>query len=127
MGFFDNAINKTKEVLDVACKKTGEVVSVEKQKYNVSALKSKREKDFADLGKIYYELVKDQTDLTDEVRNLVDAISEKNDEIDRLNEDIQNSKNKRICPNCRANIDINSTFCNSCGAKVIIESEESEQ
>ena len=127
MGFFDNAINKTKEVLDVACKKTGEVVSVEKQKYNVSALKSKREKDFADLGKIYYELVKDQTDLTDEVRNLVDAISEKNDEIDRLNEDIQNSKNKRICPNCGANIDIYSTFCNSCGAKVIIESEESEQ
>ena len=124
MGFLDDAINKTKEVFDVACQKTSEVVSVEKQKYNISALKSKREKDYADLGKIYFEQIKDSTDLSDEVRNLVDAIAEKNDEIARLNEDIQNTKNKRVCPSCNANIDINSVYCNNCGAKLTIESEQ---
>lgn len=118
MGFLDDAINKTKEVFDVACKKTDEVVTVEKQKFNIASLKSKREKDYADLGKIYFEIVKDATDLTDETRNLVDAIIEKNEEISRLNEDIQSIKNKRVCPKCNSNIDINSSYCNSCGTKL---------
>ena len=124
MSFLDDAINKTKEVFDVACKKTDEVVTTQNQKFSVASLESKREKDFADLGRIYFELVKDSTDLTDEARNLVDAISEKNEEIARLNKDIQNTKNKRICPNCNANIDANSVYCNNCGTKVTIESEQ---
>lgn len=124
MGFFEDAISKTKEVFDVAYKKTDEVVTVEKQKFAISSLKSKREKDYADLGRIYFELVKENTDLTDEVRNLVDAIAEKNEEIARLNADIQSIKNKRVCPSCGTNIDINSLYCNNCGAKLTIESEE---
>lgn len=124
MSFIDDAINKTKEVFDVACKKTDEVVTTQKQKFSIASLESKREKDFADLGRIYFELAKNSTDLTDEARNLVDAISEKNAEIARLNQDIQNTKNKRICPNCNANIDVNSVYCNNCGAKITIESEQ---
>lgn len=124
MSFIDDAINKTKEVFDVACKKTDEVVTTQKQKFSIASLESKREKDFADLGRIYFELAKNSTDLTNEARNLVDAISEKNAEIARLNQDIQNTKNKRICPNCNANIDVNSVYCNNCGAKLTIESEQ---
>ena len=124
MSFIDDAINKTKEVFDVACKKTDEVVTTQKQKFSIASLESKREKDFADLGRIYFELAKNSTDLTDEARNLVDAISEKNEEIARLNQDIQNTKNKRICPNCNAKIDVNSVYCNNCGAKLTIESEQ---
>ena len=124
MSFIDDAINKTKEVFDVACKKSDEVVTTQKQKFSIASLESKREKDFADLGRIYFELAKNSTDLTDEARNLVDAISEKNAEIARLNQDIQNTKNKRICPNCNANIDVNSVYCNNCGAKLTIESEQ---
>lgn len=118
MGFLDDAITKTKEVFDVACKKTDEVVTLEKQKFSIASLKSKREKDYADLGKIYFELVKDATDLSDEARNLVDAIIEKNEEIVRLNENIQNIKNKRVCPECNANVDANSSYCNNCGVKL---------
>ena len=96
MGFLDDAISKTKEVFDVACQKTGEVVTTEKQKFNIASLKSKREKDYADLGKIYFDIIKDENNLDDNTRNIVDAIKEKNDEIVRLNEDIQNIKNKLI-------------------------------
>lgn len=124
MSFIDDAISKTKEVFDVACKKTDEVVTTQKQKFSIASLESKREKDFADLGRIYFELAKNSNDLTDEARNLVDAISEKNEEIARLNQDIQNTKNKRICPNCNANIDVNSVYCNNCGTKLNIESEQ---
>ena len=66
MGFFDDALNKTKEVLDAAYKKTEEVVVTEKQKLDIQGLKSKREKDFAALGKIYFAEVKDFEDVSEE-------------------------------------------------------------
>ena len=36
----DQAMNKAKDVFDVACKKTGEVVNTQKQKFDVSTLKT---------------------------------------------------------------------------------------
>lgn len=94
MGFLDDAIIKTKEVLDVACKKTDEIVTVEKQKFNIASLKSKREKDFAKLGKIYFEIIKENPeDQSEEVCSLVDDICNKNDEIARLNDEIDKIKN----------------------------------
>ncbi len=94
MGFLDDAIIKTKEVFDVACKKTDEIVTVEKQKFNIASLKSKREKDFAKLGKIYFELIKENPeDEGEEVCSLVDDICKKNDEIARLNDEINKIKN----------------------------------
>lgn len=124
MEFLDNAVNKAKEAFDVARKKTGEVVNTEKQKFDVSSLKSKRDKHFCALGKIYFELIKDTEELEDETKELVIAIKEKNEKIDALNAEILSAKNKRICPNCGANIDVNSVYCNSCGIKLVIDSEE---
>ena len=118
MGFLDDAINKTKEVLDIACQKTGEVVTTEKQKFNIASLKARREKDYADLGKIYFELVKNDADLADNIRNLVDAIQEKNDKIASLNAEIQNIKNKLVCPYCNSYVNVSSSYCNNCGKKL---------
>ena len=118
MGYLEDAISKTKEVFDVACQRTGEFVVTEKQKFNVASLKSKREKDFAKLGKIYYELILEGMETDEETQILVEEIIQKNEEIDRINEEIQNIKNKRICPNCSANIDAKSSYCNICGIKI---------
>ncbi len=97
MGFLDDAITKTKEVFDVACKKTDEIVTVEKQRFNIASLKTKREKDYTELGKIYFNLIKDDCDDADvDIRNLVDSIIAKSEEIERLNEEIQNIKNQSI-------------------------------
>ena len=121
MGFFDDALNKTKEVLDVAYKKTEEVVTTEKQKFDVSTIKSKREKDYAALGKLYFEQIKDSEELSEEIKALVSAIKDKNENIERLNKEIQDAKNKRICPECSAAIDKNSVYCSCCGAKLTEE------
>ena len=37
--FFDNAFDKAKNAFEVAYKKTGEVLSAEKIKFNISSLK----------------------------------------------------------------------------------------
>lgn len=93
MGFLDDAINKTKEVLDVACKKTDEVVSVEKLKFNISSIKKNREKEYVELGKIYFEMIKDNDDLSEEEQKIVNGIIRKTNEIEELNREISNYKN----------------------------------
>ena len=121
MEFFDNAVNKAKEAIDIACKKTNEVVSTQKQKFDVASIENKRDKDFEALGKIYYEMVKD-TEIEDgAIKDLVVEIKDKTEKIKSLKEEINSVKNKRICPQCGAAVDKLSVYCNICGAKLEIE------
>lgn len=123
MDFFDNAVSKAKEALDIACKKTGEVVTTSKQKFDVATIESKRSKDFEALGKIYFEMIKDEEIEDFEIKDLVLEIKDKNEKIDALKEEINNAKNKRTCPVCKATIDKLSVYCNICGAKLEIEND----
>ena len=93
MGFLDDALNKTKEVIDVACEKTDEVVSVEKLKFNISSIKKNREKEYVELGKIYFEMIKDKDDLSEQEQKIVDGIIRKTNEIEEQNREISNYKN----------------------------------
>ena len=118
MEFFENAITKAKEVFDVACKKTGEVVTVQKQKIDIATIESKRNKDFLTLGKLYYKNIKD-TEIEDkEIAALVEAINEKNAQIKQINEDIKETKNMKICPNCESFVKDEDIFCSVCGEKL---------
>ena len=123
MEFFDDAVNKTKEVFETVSKKTSEVIATEKQKFDLSSLKSKREKDYTALGKVYFEIIKDDENAPEYVKETVENIKAKSAEIDRLTAEIQNAKNRRICPACGAFIDKNSIYCNICGAKISGEEE----
>lgn len=126
MDTFDNVINKAKEAIDVVCKKTGEVVNTEKQKFDISTLKSKREKDFARLGEIYFEAVKDDEAADEKVKEIVNEIKQKNEKIDKLTAEILGTKYKRVCPNCGAGIDFNAPFCSACGAKLEFSSDDKD-
>ncbi len=126
MEFFDDAVVKAKEVINVACKKTNEVVTVQKQKFDVVSLENKRAKDFQLLGEIYYNKIKSETPEDGSIADLVASINEKNEKIDELRTLINNSKNKRVCPKCAAVIDSNSNYCNVCGAKLTFTEEDTE-
>lgn len=123
MGYFDGFLGKVKEFATTAYKKTGDVVSVEKQKFDMTALKVKRDNDFKALGKVYFEMLKSVSKIPQEAEELYNAIKDKNEEIEKINAEIQSAKNKRVCPNCNANIDVNSVFCNVCGEKVTFGEE----
>ena len=118
MEFFDDAISKTKEVFETVSQKTGEVITTEKQKFDIASLKSKREKDYAALGKLYYKTVSGDDNAPEDAKVIIEAIKAKTAEIERLNYEVQKAKNKKICPACGAAIDKNSVFCNICGAKM---------
>ncbi|MGN0494143.1 MAG: zinc ribbon domain-containing protein [Acutalibacteraceae bacterium] len=124
MDFFDDMVNKAKEAIDVASKKTGEVVNTQKQKFDIASLESKRAKDYAVLGEIYYNKIKDGAVEDENVSELVLAIKEKSEKIDKLKAEVNSAKNKRICPKCGAAIEQTSNYCNACGAKLFFDSEE---
>lgn len=124
MDFLDDMLSKAKDAIDVASKKTGEVVNTQKQKFDIASLESKRSKDFAVLGEIYYNKIKDGECDDENISELVLAIKEKSDKIDKLKAEINSAKNKRICPKCGAAIDQISNYCNACGEKLFYDSEE---
>ena len=124
MDFFDDMVSKAKEAIDVASKKTGEVVNTQKQKFDIASLESKRAKDFTVLGEIYYNKIKDGEIGDQNISELVLSIKEKSDKIDKLKAEINSAKNKRICPKCGAAIEQTSNYCNACGEKLFYDSEE---
>ncbi len=121
MDFFENAVSKAKDAFDVAYKKTNEVVYVQKQKFDIASIEGKREKEYATLGKLYFEQIKDTEIENPEIKQLVDEIKNKNEKIKVIKDEINSAKNKRICPQCSAAIDNDAAFCSVCGAKVIID------
>ena len=118
MGFLDDALNKTKEVLDVAYKKTDEVVNEEKLKINIIALKTKCEKDYIKLGEIYYKLLKEQGDIPEVEKNLIDSIDTRKQEIARLQAELDEKNYDLVCPKCQKKISANAAFCPACGEKI---------
>ena len=117
--FLDTAMDKAKEVFDVACKKTEKAVTVSKQRFDIASMESKREKTYAKLGKVCFKEMKD-TD-NGEMAQLIGEIEKLNSNIDTARTKLAEIKNKRICPNCGQAIENISVFCNFCGEKLIIE------
>ena len=74
------------------------------------------------MGRFYYSELKDNEIENEEAARLVAAIDEKNAKIDELRREINNIKNKRVCPKCGASIDKCSVYCNFCGEKLVFES-----
>ncbi len=123
MDFFDNAVNKAKEAIDIACKKTEEVVTVQRQRFDIATVENKLNKDFEKLGKLYFDSLKDSEPENEDMKALVNKIKEKYNKIKELKDEINTTKNKRVCPNCAASIEKDSVFCSSCGTKLKIDGE----
>ena len=121
MSFLDDAINKTKEVFDVACKMTEDAVNTGKQKLDIAGLENKLSKDYEKLGVLYYDILKDSEEVEGEALELKNAIAEKLEKIEKIKKELNDAKNKRVCPTCGVTIDKGAVFCSSCGAKLEFE------
>jgi len=121
MDFFDNALEKAKEAFDIVSKKTGEVVTTQKQKFDIATLENKRAKDFEKLGEIYFSLIKNQEIEDSATKEIVESIIKKENEIYQLKDELNAARFQRICPACNANISKTAVYCSACGAKLEIE------
>jgi len=120
MEFFDDAVNKTKEVFDVVSKKTGEVINTGKIKYEITSQKGKASKEYEKLGKIFFEQLKDEDDIPEDVKEIIKSIKEKEEKIEELNAALGEIKNCVVCPKCGATQAKNAAYCSVCGEKLDI-------
>lgn len=124
MGFFDDALNKAKETIDVVGQKTGEAVNVQKLRFEIAAVENKREKDLRELGRLCFAKYKNSDNVPADIADIVAAIKEKSVRIGALKTEIAKVQDRKMCPECGAVIDIDSNFCRSCGTKVVYDSAE---
>lgn len=126
MDFLENAVQKAKEVFDVAYNKTESAVNTQKQKFDLAAEENKLNKDFSRLGKYLFEERFDSIPNDGEAAEILALIAERKEKISEIKKEINSAKNKRICPSCAANIPDDAAFCSNCGAKLVFGSENDE-
>jgi hypothetical protein len=128
MDFFDKLGKKMGEVYQGAKSKTEEVSQEFKLKSEISKRKNAIEKLYAEMGRIVYEDIKDNKDVS---RDVVEAkcaeITANYEEIARLEGEILKVKSIRVCEKCKAEIDYSVEYCPKCGAKQPTDVEVKEE
>ncbi len=120
----DNILSKAKEVFESAYKKADGVVSTQKQKFDISAMESKLNKDFENLGRLCYDLITSGAEGAKEtLAPVIDDITAKKNQIEEMKKEVLKAKNKKLCIKCGAAIDKDAAYCNVCGVKLTKEEE----
>lgn len=117
MGFFEGISKKVSETTNSIQETTSKIQRESKCKKTISDNNSKIEKLYNEIGKKVYENRKiDDT--------LISFVEEKTSEIDNMlkeNDDLKleilKLNNKKLCPNCKAEVAIGTSFCPQCGAE----------
>ena len=117
MANFDEVVEKAKEYAQIAAEKSQEVYQISKLKIEIVDTKRKIDKNFASIGKKYYDAVKAGEDLPDFNANIeeVDLLKA---EIAEKQEKIAELKNTVTCANCGADVDADNDFCHKCGSQM---------
>lgn len=115
MGFFDGISKKVSETTTSLQETTSKIQKESKCKRTISDNKSKIEELYVEIGKKVYENRQIDEGLmiwVEERTKQIDVMLSENEE---LRKEILKLNNKKICPNCNAEIDINTVFCPQCG------------
>ncbi len=94
MDFLDSALDVAKETFEIVSKKTEEVVTTSKQKFNIASLKNKRSKNFERLGEIFYEELRDSDIEDEEIKALVKLVTKQCKDIARLEKELEDAQNR---------------------------------
>ncbi len=105
-------VNAGKEVGD----KVSEVSTSAKIKLDIKNKENYIEKQFTELGRLYYMKHKDDAEPT-ELGDFA-TIKEAYEEINRLNYELLTNQGAVICPNCGCKQPVGNACCVNCGQKI---------
>lgn len=104
--------------------KAKEVSELAKLKMDIHTKEDFVEKQFAVLGRAYYEVNKGNASVEEEEQ--FGIIKEALDEIERMNQQILDIQGVVACPNCGKKVPADNSYCSACGAKlddVVVDAE----
>ena len=125
MGLFEQTTTKAKEIVDIAGKKTGDFIELQKLKINAASLQSAISKEYEALGRIFYENQKNESENL-AYGEIISSIDNKLEDLKILNAKIALAKGEKSCPACCSVNNDDALFCNRCGQKLVFEETESE-
>lgn len=129
MDFFNKLTKKAKEAYEGASQKTGELAKEAKLRMKMNENKSAINSLYQEIGKKVYEKhVKSETiDIKTELEEECTKIDVLSAEIETCLKQIRELKDKKQCPKCFKEIELEAKFCNYCGAKQDdVEAKEAE-
>ncbi len=118
MSLFDETVVKAKEVLDIASKKTNDMISVQKMKMNLASLNSQLTRMYEALGRLCCDNGEANTPNAN-MLEMMTEIDKKIAEIKFIEDKISAVKGDRICSSCGTKNVSEAGFCYRCGTKFV--------
>lgn len=115
MGFLDGLSKKSAEISSSLQESMNKSQRESRCKKTINENKSKIEKAYSELGKEIYEKRGINKELTAYINSKIEEIDNMIKENEELRKEVLILNNKKLCPNCGAEVDINTTFCPQCG------------
>lgn len=120
----DDLISSAKSLVDIAGKKTDNVVEISKLKYQSVQMSAELKSLYEKLGNAVYTMVKSDFDNKELMDSLIEEIDSLKAKIDDVNFQIAQRKNIRICPACGSRNEKDACYCSKCGNKFTAPAEE---
>lgn len=113
MGFFNDIGKKTSEA-------TSKITKEAKLKLKMGDNKNKINNLYGQIGKKVYEKHTrgENIDIKEELKEECEKIDALSSEIEEARLEVLKLNNKRLCPNCFAEVEKTSSFCSKCGEKL---------
>lgn len=118
MSVIDDIAKGASGAVSYASKKTGELTALAKLKFSLQAEKGRLSDCYTEIGKLYYQFIKDGEDPSAEIATYVTAVDTSKAKIAELRAKIAELQDNVICPNCDTKVPKNFAFCPSCGKKM---------
>ena len=118
MGFIEETAVKAKDAFDVVAKKTNEVISVQKLKYNIANLNSQLSKEYETLGRLYFDTLDNAEEIAEEYKDVKLSIDNLKKQISELENELEKQTNVVNCKNCGGKNSSNNAYCSACGTKL---------
>ena len=118
MDFFGRMGEKLVTAGKDVTQKAKDLSGTAKLNFDIKAKEDFIEKQYAQIGKLYYEDHKEEVDGA--YGQQMQAIAEAFAAIDHMKEEVLKIKGARQCPQCGATVPEDTEFCGKCGAKLNI-------
>lgn len=129
MAFFEQIGKKITNAGQSVAQQTKNFADVSQLNSAISEKEKRIAQLFLNIGQMYYEMHKENPSV--EYHEIITEISTLYSEITQNQEKIKQIKGIIKCPKCGADVPLNASFCNTCGAKVeqdsVVEIENQSQ
>ena len=115
--FLEDLGRKIGETAETVTNKAGEAVEVQRLRNQIRALERGNERDYAELGRMVYDLFKSGEAVADEAAVICEAIQNREESIGNYEQQISEVKGDVTCEGCGKSVGKEMAYCPYCGAK----------